>query len=56
MHPIGYYETLRHGREELLRLAEQERLARRAEGKWQWRKLFHFERQEKLRLKQAKGV
>lgn len=28
MHPLGHYETLRLGREELLRRAEHERLAR----------------------------
>lgn len=30
MHPIDQYETLRRGREELLRRAEYERLARKA--------------------------
>ena len=28
MHPIDHYDTLRRGREELLRQAEQERMAR----------------------------
>lgn len=28
MHPLGHYETLRLGREELLRRAERERMAR----------------------------
>lgn len=30
MHPIDHYETLRRGREELLRRAEYERMARKA--------------------------
>ena len=30
MHPIQHYETLRRGREELLRRAEYERMARKA--------------------------
>ncbi len=30
MYPIDHYETLRRGREELLRRAEYERMARRA--------------------------
>jgi hypothetical protein len=30
MHPIDHYDTLRRGREELLRRAEYERLARKA--------------------------
>ena len=30
MHPIDHYETLRRGREELLKQAEYERMARRA--------------------------
>jgi len=30
MHPIDHYDTLRRGREELLRRAEYERLVRRA--------------------------
>ena len=30
MHPIDHYQTLRRGREELLRRAEYERMARRA--------------------------
>ncbi len=30
MHPIDHYETIRRGREELLRRAEYERLARKA--------------------------
>jgi hypothetical protein len=30
MHPIDHYETLRRGREELLRQAEYERMARKA--------------------------
>jgi hypothetical protein len=33
MHPIDHYETLRRGREELLRQAEYERIARRAKIK-----------------------
>jgi histone H3/H4 len=30
MHPIDHYETMRRGREELLRRAEYERMARKA--------------------------
>ena len=30
MHPIDHYETLRRGREELLKRAEYERMARKA--------------------------
>ncbi len=30
MHPIDHYETIRRGREELLRRAEYERIARKA--------------------------
>ncbi len=30
MHPMSHYETLRRGREELLKRAEYERLARKA--------------------------
>ncbi len=30
MHPIDHYETLRRGREELLKRAESERMARKA--------------------------
>ena len=30
MHPIDHYQTLRRGREELLRRAEHERMARKA--------------------------
>ena len=30
MHPIDHYETIRRGREELLRRAEYERMARKA--------------------------
>ena len=30
MHPIDHYETIRRGREELLRKAEYERMARKA--------------------------
>lgn len=58
MHPMSYYETLRLGREELLRKAEQERLARQAQVKRQRRKFFQFVRpgSRKLSLKQAKGV
>ncbi len=32
MHPIDHYETLRRGREELLKRAEYERLARKAKA------------------------
>jgi hypothetical protein len=36
MYPIDHYETLRRGREELLRRAEYERMARRATFKQEW--------------------
>ena len=32
MHPIDHYETLRRGREELLKRAEYERMARKAKA------------------------
>ena len=51
MHPIDYYETLRLGRAELLRQAEQERLARRAVVKRQWRWFFHAEPSERFSFK-----
>jgi hypothetical protein len=55
MHPTIYYDTLRRGREELLRQAEQERLARQVVyGRW-WHRLFHVEPQRKLELKHVKG-
>ena len=38
MHPIDHYDTLRRGREELLRRAENERMIRAASFK-QWRQL-----------------
>jgi hypothetical protein len=56
MHPMIQYETLRRGREELLRQAAQERLARQVTYKRWWRKLFHVERQSVMKLKHAKGV
>ena len=56
MHPMVQYETLRQGREELLRQAAQERLARQVTYKRRWRKLFHVERQSVMKLKHAKGV
>lgn len=56
MHPMGYYETLRQGREELLRQAAQHRLARQGANKRWWEKLHHLEWPKKLNLKQAKGV
>jgi hypothetical protein len=52
MHPMEYYETLRLGREELLRQAEMERLARRAQVKRQRRKFFHLEPYDRLSFKQ----
>jgi hypothetical protein len=56
MHPMVEYETLRRGREELLRQAAQERLARQVTYKRWWQKLFHVERQSVMKLKHAKGV
>jgi siroheme synthase (precorrin-2 oxidase/ferrochelatase) len=56
MHPMNYYETLRAGREELLRQAAQERLARQVVYKRWWQKLFQRERQRTLELKHMKGV
>ena len=56
MHPLMEYETLCRGREELLRQAEQERLARQVTLKQWWQKLFQFERQRVLKLKHLKGV
>jgi hypothetical protein len=52
------YETLRRGREELLRQAAQERLARQVTYKRWWQKLFHAEHEHQgvLKLKHAKGV
>ena len=41
MHPIDHYDTLRRGREELLRQAEQERLARAALLKRKMNWTFH---------------
>ena len=52
MHPFEYYETLRLGREELLRQAEQERLARHTLIKRSWRRFFHAGPSGKLSLKQ----
>ena len=56
MHPMNYYETLRVGREELLRQAEQERLARQVVYKRWWQKLFNIEGQRSWKLKHVKGV
>ena len=41
MHPIDNYETLRRGREELLRRAEYERMARRAMVEQSLNRNFH---------------
>lgn len=41
MHPLNDYETLRRGREELLRQAEYQRMVRAATRKqWRQRKFF----------------
>jgi len=55
MHPMVEYETLRRGREELLRQAEQKRLARQLTYKRWWRKLFYTEPQSIMKLKHASG-
>ena len=52
MQSMEYYETLRQVREELLRQAEQERLAHRALVRRPWRKFFHLEPSRWLSLKQ----
>jgi hypothetical protein len=41
MHPIDHYETLRRGREELLKRAEYERMARKALVKQSTKRNFH---------------
>jgi hypothetical protein len=41
MHPIDHYETLRRGREELLKRAEYERMARNAIIKHRMKKNIH---------------
>ncbi len=56
MHPVQYYDSLRQGREELLRQAAQQRQARQVVYKHWWQKLFQIERRNKLQLKQVKGV
>ena len=56
MQPIEYYETLYHRREELLRQAEQERLAHRALIRRLWRKFFQLEPSGRLSFKQEEGV
>ena len=43
MHSIGQYETLRRGREELLRRAEYERMARMATLKKWTKQRYHRE-------------
>src|SRR5437588_11431855 len=43
MHPMNNYETLRRGREELLRQAERERMARAATVKQLRQRKFHRE-------------
>ncbi len=52
MQSIEYYETVQHVREELLRQAEQERLAHRALVRRPWRKFFHLEPSRRLSFKQ----
>jgi len=43
MHPMNNYETLRRGREELLRQAERERMARAAIRKQRRQRKFSLE-------------
>ena len=42
MHPIDHYETLRRGREELLRRAEYERMARKARAEQRKNRTIHM--------------